>query len=378
MRRWCAVSVWVLGAAVACAGGCGARSSKPVAAIDPQPAATVDALADAVQLTSGFERAGEAYFSPDMRWIVFQATPPGEQQYQMYVARLLTTWSYDVATGGHELAITGIETPIRVSPADSRNTCGWFSPDGQTLIFSSTAGKEDPAEASPGYQRQGSRYQWAYPKGMEVFRADNWRGAVEAVGPGGSTDLAQHALTDNLAYDAEGSMSPDGRWIVFTSNRTGDLELFAMRADGSGVVQLTSIQGYDGGPFFSPDGRRLVYRSDRAGNDLLQVFVADVVYDGQGNITGLTSERQLTSDVNVNWGPFWHPNGKRIYFATSVHGHTNYEIYSMSDTGDDRRRITATPGPDVLPAISPDGQWMLWASKRGGDKTQVWVARIKP
>ena len=99
-------------------------------------AAEEPALADVRQLTSGFERAGEAYFSPDMKWIVFQAVAPGGQHYQMYVARV--KWE------GEEIA--GIEDPIRVSPDDSRNTCGFFSPDGRTLIFGSTAGKEDPAE----------------------------------------------------------------------------------------------------------------------------------------------------------------------------------------------------------------------------------------
>jgi Tol biopolymer transport system component len=213
---------------------------------------------------------------------------------------------------------------------------------------------------------------------MELFRADGWQAALAAAEPGQLVDLAKHPLTSNNAYDAEGSYSPDGRWICFTSNMTGDLELYAMRPDGSGVVQLTRAPGYDGGPFFSPDGKRLVYRSDRNKNDLLQVFVADVQRDANGAITGLANERQLTRDANVNWGPFWHPDGKHIIYSTSIHGHTNYELYLMRDDGSLKTRITFSNGADVLPAFSPDGKYLIWAGKRSADKTtQVFIAKFK-
>ncbi len=91
-----------------------------------------------------------------------------------------------------------------------------------------------------------------------------------------------------------------------------------MRPDGTGVVRLTTAKGYDGGPFFSPDGSCLVYRSDRKGNDLLQVFVADLAFDAAGNIAGLRNERQLTDDANVNWGPYFHPDGRHVVYATSA------------------------------------------------------------
>jgi TolB protein len=344
-----------------------------------QPSGESQTLNDVMQLTSGFARAGEGYFSPDMKWIVFQATPKGEENYQMYVARL-KYWKgnsvsrFDAGMAPH---IFGIGTPVRISPGKSRNTCGYFSPDGGSMIFASTAGKEVPSEKSSGYQREGGSYRWAFPAGMEIYRADGWEGAVRAADPSRGTNLAQHALTGNRAYDAECAYSPDGKWIVFSSNRTGDGELFAMRADGSDAVQLTSKPGYDGGPFFSPEGKRVVYRSDRAGNDLLQIFVADVVPDSSGKIVGLKNERQLTKDRNVNWGPYWHPDGKHIIYATSAHGHTNYELYLMRADGTRKTRITFTPGFDGLPVFSPDGKWLMWSSKRSGDgTTQVFVARF--
>lgn len=327
-----------------------------------------DTLTDVIQLTSGFDRAGEAYFSAGMKWIVFQAVPNGEKQFQMFIAKVQS----------RDDQITGIDAPIRISPANSRNTCGYFSPDGKALIFASTTGKENPDEPTSGYQRDGRDYRWSYPTGMEIFRADDWLAAVQQAKPDENVDLAKHVLTNNDAYDAECAFSPDGKWICFTSNRSGDLELYAMRSDGSNVVQLTHTPGYDGGPFFSPDGKRLLYRSDRRSNNLLQIFVSDLNFEEFGNITGMTNERQLTDDANVNWGPFWHPDGRHIAYATSMQGHTNYEIYLMRDDGSHKTRITYSPGADVLPVFSPDGKYLIWTSKRTKDQTtQIFLAKFQ-
>jgi Tol biopolymer transport system component len=149
-----------------------------------------------------------------------------------------------------------------------------------------------------------------------------------------------------------------------------------MRADGTGAARLTHAPGYDGGPFFSPDGKRLLYRSDRKNNNLLQVFIADLAFDGAGNITGIAREHQLTDDANVNWGPYWHPDGRHVIYATSAHGHTNYELYLMRDDGSQKTRVTHAAGADVLPVFSPDGKYLIWASKRNGQSTQIYVARF--
>ena len=326
-------------------------------------------LSDVTQLTANFDRAGEAYFSPDMKWIIFEAMPKGVSQYQMYVARL--------KYGGSD--INGAEEPIRISPQPSRNTCGFFSPDGRSFIFSSTAGKEDPNEPAEGYQRQGRSYRWDFAKGMEIFRVDDWQQKLADVPSGGSINLATHPITDNNVYDAEGGYSPDGKWIVFCSLRSGDGDLYVMHPDGSHVVRLTDAPGYDGGPFFSPDGKRIVYRSDRKHNDLLQIFVGDLAFDTQGNITGLKAEHQLTHDDNVNWGPYWYPDGQHIIYATSRHGHQNYELYVMRDDGSHNIRITYTDGADILPVFSTDGKYLMWTSKRAPDHTtQIFIARFTP
>ena len=328
-----------------------------------------DTLSDIVQLTRGFERAGEAYFSPEMKWIIFEAVPHGRQHYQMYLARLRYK----------DGQISGADEPIGISPESSRNTCGFFSPDNRSFIFASTAGKEDPNEPSEGYQRSGHSYRWAFPHGMEIFRVDDWQTKIGAVQPGGAINLATNPITHNDVYDAEGAYSPDGKWIVFCSLRTGDGDIYVMRPDGSNPVRITRTPGYDGGPFFSPDGKRLVYRSDRRHNDLLQIFVADLAFDRAGNITGLAAEQQITNDNNVNWGPYWHPDGRHIIYATSRHGHQNYELYLMRDDGSRNLRITYTDGADILPVFSPDGKYLMWTSKRAADHTtQIFVARFRP
>jgi Tol biopolymer transport system component len=354
---------------------CSASGEK---AAPPTPAASSEgsetALSDVVQLTNSFDRAGEAYFSPDGNWIIFQATPKGEKQYAMYVAKL--------NRDGDRIA--GAGTPKRISPPNSRNTCGFFSPSGESLIFASTAGKEKPDDGTTaGYQRQGGNYRWDFPEGMEIFRVDGWAERLGTPKQGEPTtqayDLARNAITNNDAYDAEGAYSPDGKWIVFGSRRDGDSELYVMKPDGSNAVRLTNVKGYDGGPFFSPDGKRVLYRSDRKGNDLLQIFVAALTFDAAGNITGITNERQLTDDANVNWGPYFHPDGKHIVYATSAHGHTNYEIYAMRDDGSHKTRITFREGFDGLPVFSSDGKHLMWTSKRSPDNTsQIFVARFTP
>jgi Tol biopolymer transport system component len=381
--------------------GCRAPELNPT-----PPTAENQVLSDYLQLTHGFARAGEAYFSRDMKWIIFQASTKPDEDYQMHLAQI--KWEGD--------RIAGINAPIRITPSPSWNSCGFFSPDGNSIIFSSTALNPVPREEAGGYQRDKRNYRWSMPATAEIFRADGWKAAVSALPPGGSVNLARFPITHNDVHDAECSYSPDGKWIVYAS-RVDDLplpvapvpagellktspatapsvprpniELFVMKPDGSQRTRLTRMPGYDGGPFFSPDGKRLVYRSDRKGNDLLQIYTADIVFDKNGDITGLANERQLTHDVNVNWGPYWHPDGKHLIWATSIHGHQNYELYLMRDDGTRKTRITFTPGADVLPVFSPDGRWLMWTTNRGAERipdprdpsqtipvSEIWVARF--
>lgn len=309
-------------------------------------------LANIRQVTTGFPRAGEGYFSPDASKIVFQAYPPvppsvffrpapNQEAYQIYLS--------DLADDAR---------PRLVSTGKGQCTCAYFHPDGKSILFASS--HLDPDADSPrpprgpAYSRS-ERYRWEFPEYMDIFRSDlDGKNLVR--------------LTDAPGYDAEASYSPDGSQIVFTSFRDGNAEIYVMDADGSNPRRITHAPGYDGGPFFSPDGRRIVYRSDRKDNDLLQIFV--------NNLEG-TAERQLTDDDHVNWGPYWHPDGRHVIYATSKHGHQNYELYLMDvDGGGEPERITYHDGFDGLPVFSPDGKSLMWTSSgRTPDrKSQLFLA----
>lgn len=312
------------------------------------------------QLTSDYVRAGEAYFSPDGKSIIFQAEEKdtGNPFYQIFVQ--------DLASGAAR----------RVSPGAGKTTCSYFSPDGKKIIFASShldpqakekyaiEYKQREKDKKDGIRR---RYSWDFEKEMDIFEAN----------PDG-TGLKR--LTDSPGYDAEGSYSPDGKQIVFASQRDGDFspahcQLWIMDADGKNARQLTKAPNcYNGGPFFSPDGKRVIFRSDRHEKDKLELYVIDI--DGK-------NERQLTTKPSwVCWGPYWYKDGKHIVYAGADHGtggRPNYDVYWMNvDTGKETR-LTFAPGADVLPVFNKDGTKLMWTSTRDGRQpSQIYIADFEP
>ncbi len=336
-------------------------------------------LVDPVQLTfpDRFVKAGESYFSPDGSKVIFQAVeqpPAGEAPADFYAMFVADTVRDD---DGRTRAIENIR---RISPEGSANTCGWFHPvDPNIVIFGSTV--EPPRdESAPGYQRGTGRYRWQFPPEMRIV-------AVDLSEADGSVESLENVVGDGTSYVAEGSFSPDGRHLLYTSLEAGQGDIFVKDLATGRIVHLVAAPGYDGGPFFSPDGRRITYRSDRFGNNLLQVFVSELAFDPDGGITGVARELQVTDDEHVNWCPFWHPDGKHLLYATSRDGHRNYEVYMVDAAADldatpptakygtGLRRITRAPGADVLPAFNADGTEVIWTSKRGeSDTSQLWTA----
>jgi Tol biopolymer transport system component len=308
------------------------------------------------QITSTFVRAGEGYFSPDGKQIIFQAEEKGTGNpfYQIFVM--------DLASGSFH----------RVSPGLGKTTCSYFRPDGKKIIFASS--HLDP-EAQKHYaeeyrQREQDRlsgkrrrYQWDFDPYMDIFEAN----------PDGS-ELVR--LTDAPGYDAEGSYSPDGKKIVFCSERDGNRELYIMNADGKNVRQLTHAPGgYNGGPFLSPDGKRAIFRSDRKQKDALQLYVINA--DGTG-------ERALTDDVNwVQWGPYWYRDSRHIIYAGADHSNPtvrpNYDLWWMDIETGKKTRITYSPAADLLPVFSPDYKKLMWTSTRTADhSSQLFLADFTP
>jgi dipeptidyl aminopeptidase/acylaminoacyl peptidase len=357
-----------IAALTAFCGGAALHAQSPSAAAEP-------GVTGARQLTfpDRFVKAGESYFSPDGKRIVFQAIEvPAEgatadEFYAMFVCDVVRDAAGD---------ITGVANIRRVSPKGSANTCGWFHPTKpSSLLFASTIGAPT-AENTPGYQRGTSRYRWSFPPETRIVE-------VDLAKADGSPESLTVLEGDGKAYVAEGSFSPDGRFLLFTSLETGDGDLYIRDAKTGARRAIVTAPGYDGGPFFSPDGKRIVYRSDRKQDNLLQVFVADLVFDADGSVTGIANERQLTSNEHVNWCPFFRPDGKTILYATSEVGHRNYEVFEIVLSDDAkaepvRRRVTEAEGADVLPVFSPDGKWMLWTGQRHeGKSSQLYIGKYR-
>lgn len=289
----------------------------------------------------GFEKCGEAYFSPDSSQIVFQAVPSGQSQYQIYIMSLQEA------------------VPRMISTGFGACTCAYFRPDSQKVIFASS--HEDPQLGkpqelkTPGYQRESGSYVWEFTPYMNVYEA-NLDGS----------ELT--ALTTGPDYHAECAYSSDGARIVFASNATGSMNIYTMNSDGTDVRQVTHTNDhcYNGGPFFSPDGKKIIFRADREKAHYLDIYCCDD--DG-------ANERKLTSNGAVNWAPYWHPNGKVIAFTTSLHGHMHYEIYLQNIDTAVQYRLTHNATFDGLSVFSNDGKKIMWTSKRGADKScQLFMA----
>ncbi len=331
-------------------------------------------------LSERFVKAGEAYFNSDATQIVFQAIEhdaqgnPESEYYSMYVAHLR-----DEGKGqsfGPDLRRYRLKHIRRISPIGSANTCGWFHPtDPNKLIFASTITAPAKQE-TPGYQRGTRNYRWSFPPEMRVVEVDLSAGEINA-------ESLKTLVGDGKAYTAECSTSPDGRTLLYTTLESGDGDLYAMDLPTKKITRLTAFAGYDGGGFFSPDGKKIVWRADRNADNLLQIFVADVVFDSTGAVVGIGEPIAVTNDGAVNWAPYFSPNGKVIVYASSRVGHDNYELLAVPVPADrsaplgQPRRVTHAGGADLLPAISPDGKLLMWTSQRGpGRSSQLWLANM--
>lgn len=311
-------------------------------------------LSNIRQVTSGLPRAGEGYFSPDGKSIVYQAYPVGYPFYQIYVQ--------DLEDG----------KPRRISTGRGRTTCSYYSVDGKSVLFASshTDPQLDVTEkkardlAAQGGRR---RYQWDFDPHMDIY-------TVNLDGAG------MKRLTDAPGYDAEGSYSSDGKQIVFTSSRDGDPDLYIMDADGTNVRQITNKDGYDGGPFFSPDNKWVIFRSDRQKEHMLQLFAVSV--DGK-------TEVQLTDNLNqVNWCPYFHPSGDYLVWAGADYSQgpgpkSKFQLFTLeldwkidnTVTAGEVTQVTHVLSQDVLPVFSPDGTKLMWTSTRSEDESsQLWIA----
>src|SRR5215470_3219687 len=283
------------------------------------------------QLTVDGDNA-EAYFSFDGQKIIFQSTR------EPYKCDQIFTMNRD---GSNQKL---------VSTGKGRTTCGYFTPDGKRVIYASThLGSPD----CPPVADRSQGYVWAIYRDFDIFSAK----------PDG-TDLKRLTTTDG--YDAEGTISPDGKKIVFTSARDGDLELYDMNLDGTNQRRLTHDLGYDGGAWHSQDGQWIVWRANRPKTPeevarYKELFAKNLVMPAKMELFIMkadgTQQKQLTSNGAANFAPYFHPNGKQIIFASNMndpHG-GNFDLYLINVDGTGLEQVTFDQTFDGFPMFSPDG-----------------------
>ncbi len=259
----------------------------------------------------------------------------------------------------------------RVSTGSGRVTCGYFFPDASRILFSSTYATSPDCPRRPDLSHG---YVWAlYDYQLYTVRADG--SDLQALSPAPGS------------YNAEATISKDG-WIVFTSTRDGDLDLYKMRLDGSELTRLTKEPGYDGGAFFSADGKRIVFRASRPANDeeraqYEELLEKRLVRPGRLEIFTMNADgsgvRQVTDLGAASFAPFFHPDGRRIVFASNKADPRgrDFDIYMVNDDGTGLERITTNETFDGFPMFSPDGKRLVFASNRNAKRpgeTNVFIA----
>jgi Tol biopolymer transport system component len=245
-----------------------------------------------------------------------------------------------------------------VSPAPGKTTCGFFYGDDRRVLFGSTHDNERGCPAPPDKSRG---YVWKLDR-YDVYTAARGGGDVRR-------------LTNYGTYTAEAVVSPDGRRVVFTSRKDGDLDIYTMNVDGSDVRRLTTTPGYDGGPWWSPDGTRIVYRAwhpaDSAGLAEYRALLADdLVRPSRMELWTMNADgsdqRQITRLGGANFGPSWTADGRRIIFSSNYRNPRsgNFDLYLVNADGTGLEQVTTDGTFDGFPMFSRDGRTLVWASNR--------------
>jgi Tol biopolymer transport system component len=332
-----------------------AQTAEPVFTDTPNTA-----ISSPRQITFAGPKSGEGYFSADGKKMIFQSERyAGNPFYQMYVM--------DLETGKVDLISTG----------KGKTTCGWIHPSLKKLMYSSThldpdAKKKELAEIETRKKPVKGRYSWSFDDQYDIF----------------VTDLKgknSKRLTKEKGYDAEGSYSPDGKWIAFASNRAGYTEklsaedqkmfdqdpsymmdIYLMKEDGTQVKRLTTAKGYDGGPFFSADGKKITWRRFSPNGALAEIYTMNV--DG-------TDQKPVTQMKSMSWAPYYHPSGDYLIFASSVLGYSNFELFIVDSEGKQKPvRVTFNEGFDGLASFSPDGSKITWSRRNEKGESQIFIA----
>lgn len=304
------------------------------------------------QLTFGGQNA-EAYFSHDGTKLSFQSIRDGRECDAIYVMN---------ADGSNVRMI---------SSGKGTTTCSFLSPDGRSVIYASTHLVDSGCPPKPDMSRG---YVWALYQGYDIVKTDQ----------DGKNPVR---LTETPGYDAECVYSPQGDKILFTSVRSGDLELYTMDPDGKNVEQLTNTPGYDGGAFFSADGKSICWRASRPTGEALTEYKAllaeGLIRPSHLEIYTMSlADRkpiQLTENGAANFAPYFHPDGKHIIFCSNVNDPKgrNFDLYMVEIATKKVEQITFNETFDGFPMFTHDGRKLVFASNRNGSvphETNVFIA----
>ncbi|HEY3876324.1 MAG TPA: hypothetical protein VGM92_12685 [Candidatus Kapabacteria bacterium] len=302
----------------------------------------------------------EASLSPDDKFLTFQAhgkNPAScDQIYRMPL------------DGSHVK---------RISNGSGRCTSSYFLPGGDQILYSSTqAADSGTCPAAPDFSKG---YVWPLYKSYDIYVADT------------NGRVLRQITFDTSFYDAESTVSPKGDRIVFTSTRSGDIDLFSMNLDGTKPLQLTHETGYDGGAYYSPNGKEIVYRASRPEGKELDEY-HDFLKQGLVKPTKLeiyvmnadgTKKRQVTHLGAASCAPNWAPDGEHLIFSSNYldPNGRDFDLFMIRKDGTGLERITYGGGFNSFPMFTHDGKKLVFCSSRNGShphNTNIFVADWQP
>jgi Tol biopolymer transport system component len=308
------------------------------------------------QLTFGGDNA-EAYWSYDGKSIVFQKTNPKEGVFcdQIFAGKVPVTDAQKF-------------TPKMIGTGKGRSTCAYFLPDGKHIIYASTHLGADSCPPTPDRAKYGNKYIWPLYNSYDIFMADM------------SGKIVQQ-ITSAKGYDAEATLSPDGKKMIYCSDKSGDLELYVMDLKSGKEIRVTNELGYDGGAWFSPDGTKIVWRASRPKTPEAIAEYKSLLAEGMVAPTNMevfvanadgSNAKQITVLGQANWAPNFTPDGKHIIFCSN-HEYKRgfpFNMYLIDLEGKGLEKISRDKGFDAFPMFSPDGKKIIFASNRNNGGTR--------
>lgn len=315
------------------------------------------------QLTFGGDNA-EAYWSFDGKYLVFQRTNPKEgiNCDQIFIGKVPQK--------------TGDKFEYKmISSGKGRTTCAFFTKDGKHIIYASTHLGADTCPPVPDRKKYGNKYIWPLYSSYDIFMADLDGKIVKQ-------------LTNAKGYDAEATLSPDGKQMIYTSDKDGDIDLYIMDLKTGKEKRITNTLGYDGGAWFSPDGKKLIWRASRPKTEAEIKEYKELLAEGMvaptnmevyvANVDG-SNVKQVTAYGQANWAPTYMPDSKRIIFASN-HEYKRgfpFNLYTINEDGSNLQKISRDKGFDAFPMFSPNGKKIVFSSNRnnkGTRDTNVFIA----